>query len=79
MTDSTKTEINTSKLSLAVRRVRNLDELADQMFDPQNGGPHIFQEDRALLVRGLHESFKGAAEDLYAVFHPAEEASRPSR
>lgn len=69
----TQAKLNTRKLALAVRRIRNLDELADQIFDPKTSGPQIFQKDLAPLASGLHEAIKGAAEDLYAVFHPAEE------
>jgi hypothetical protein len=75
MTNSTTTKINTRKMSIAVRRIRKLDELSDQAFDHTAGGPCLFPEDRAPLVSGLHEAIKGAAEDLYAAFHPAPDPS----
>jgi hypothetical protein len=70
MTNSTTTKPDTRKLAIAMRRIRKLDELTDQAFDHTVGGPCLFPQDRAPVVSGLHEAIKGAAEDLYAAFHP---------
>lgn len=70
MTNSTK--INKHKLAIAVRRIRNLDEISDNLFALGEGQTFLFPEDRAPFVAALQQAYKGAAEDLYAVFHPTE-------
>lgn len=63
---------NKTKLGVLVKRIRNLDEISDNLFVPGQGQPFLFPEDRAPFVAALEQAYKGAAEDLYAFFHPAE-------